>query len=369
MIRIFLVARSEVSFVNFRLDWVKYMLDRGVSFSIAIENISTDLLSELESYGVEVFVFSNKPIPRLNFLEEFSYFYWVTRIIKHLKNPSIYVFVYFLRSAFWFSLLSRSVDVRKRIFLIEGLGSLGKVSSSAHFKIFFDLIVRFICVSCDLVICLNRRDFSVFESVANVNVKMIPGIGFDRVKYLGSVRYSVKNVLFAGRLLKSKGFDKFLDLAEVFASSDLVFQVAGSLSELSSELKIRFEYLQKKGLISYLGYRRDIEEVFFSSDLFVFPSSYNEGLPRALMEALASGCVVFSSRFNSHEHFIEASDFNTSFISQFYLGVDVVKEFGLFLQSLSEKTSVEYLSRVNIETSLRFDKRNVYPTLEALIFE
>ena len=59
-----------------------------------------------------------------------------------------------------------------------------------------------------------------------------------------------------------------------------------------------WEYLQQLieqlGLadkVTLLGYRKDIRELLYAADLFVFPSR-QEGLPVALLEALASGVKV-----------------------------------------------------------------------------
>ena len=58
------------------------------------------------------------------------------------------------------------------------------------------------------------------------------------------------------------------------------------------------EYIDSHGLnnnVKLLGYRSDISELLQASDLFVFPS-LQEGLPVALMEAMASGIPTICSR-------------------------------------------------------------------------
>ena len=66
--------------------------------------------------------------------------------------------------------------------------------------------------------------------------------------------------------------------------------------QLEEELKA----MDTTGRLKLLGFRTDIVELLRSSDLFVFPS-LQEGLPVALMEAMASGltCVVSDIRGNT----------------------------------------------------------------------
>ena len=56
------------------------------------------------------------------------------------------------------------------------------------------------------------------------------------------------------------------------------------LLELSQKLEISEQ-------IHFLGYRNDIKELLQAADCFLF-STLQEGLPRSLMEAMASGLPV-----------------------------------------------------------------------------
>lgn len=51
--------------------------------------------------------------------------------------------------------------------------------------------------------------------------------------------------------------------------------------------------------ISFLGYREDMAEIFGASDIFLFPS-FQEGLPRAMLEAMASGLPVVCSEIRGN---------------------------------------------------------------------
>ena len=60
--------------------------------------------------------------------------------------------------------------------------------------------------------------------------------------------------------------------------------------------------LQEKGLsdrVKLLGFRSDVSEILCACDCFVFPS-YREGLPVALMEAMAAGLLCVASRIRGN---------------------------------------------------------------------
>lgn len=70
------------------------------------------------------------------------------------------------------------------------------------------------------------------------------------------------------------------------------------------ELKDELMSLDHTGRLKLLGYRSDIIELLWASDLFVFPS-LQEGLPVALMEAMASGIKVIASQIRGNVDLID----------------------------------------------------------------
>jgi glycosyltransferase EpsD len=70
------------------------------------------------------------------------------------------------------------------------------------------------------------------------------------------------------------------------------------------ELKEELQHLDKTGRLKIVGYRNDIKELLWASDLFVFPS-LQEGLPVALMEAMAAGLPIVCSRIRGNVDLIQ----------------------------------------------------------------
>jgi glycosyltransferase involved in cell wall biosynthesis len=75
---------------------------------------------------------------------------------------------------------------------------------------------------------------------------------------------------------------------------DLVTLVAGRRGHATAELEALHARLGLGSAVRFLGHRQDVPEVLAAADLFVFPSLY-EGLPGALIEALASAVPVVAS--------------------------------------------------------------------------
>lgn len=70
------------------------------------------------------------------------------------------------------------------------------------------------------------------------------------------------------------------------------------------DLKNELESIDKTGRLKLLGYRTDIVDLLHASDLFVFPS-LQEGLPVAMMEAMAAGLPAVCSRIRGNVDLIK----------------------------------------------------------------
>jgi len=138
-------------------------------------------------------------------------------------------------------------------------------------------------------------------------------------------------VLYAGRLLRSKGLDVVLAAAELNRSEKIRIWVAGYQEADPDALSI--EELSNHPNISFLGGVADMGTLLAEVDAVVLPSRYNEGIPRILIEAAACGCVPIATRFPGS------------------LALIVDEETGFFLQSADTSDQAEELSRLLQELS------------------
>jgi glycosyltransferase involved in cell wall biosynthesis len=63
----------------------------------------------------------------------------------------------------------------------------------------------------------------------------------------------------------------------------------------SSVPKTQLEEWDRDGIVEWLGHREDVAQLLQQAHIFVLPSYYGEGLPKALLEACAVGRPVIST--------------------------------------------------------------------------
>lgn len=159
---------------------------------------------------------------------------------------------------------------------------------------------------------LSRRDYVHFtfetkhdcefwadRGIANDrNSSLIDGAGVDPKQFypLEPPRCGrTTKVLFASRLLKSKGLSTFLKVAHDLAyRSDVEFVVAG-VPEDNDPDAIPHRDLEQMTEIRFLGHVRDMPNLLRQCDIVCLPTRYGEGIPRILIEAAATGLASVAS--------------------------------------------------------------------------
>lgn len=122
--------------------------------------------------------------------------------------------------------------------------------------------------------------------------------------------------LFVGRLVQEKGI---LDLLQAFDEltkryPNATLTIAGELmtSERDQETAKQVEaHLAQNPQIHYAGFVRDTPSLFAAHDVFLLPS-YREGLPRSILEAMASGLPVIATDIRGCRE--EVTDGETGFL-------------------------------------------------------
>lgn len=169
----------------------------------------------------------------------------------------------------------------------------------------------------DVLITVNMEDYCFAKRRMRASeIYHIPGVGIDTAKFAGpqpeSVRKRIRKqfcrkyqipedavvLLSVGEMNKGKNHRMVIGALAALGRKDVHYLICGQ-GKLRRRLRQYAKRLGVSGYIHMPGYQEHMEWVYQNADLFVFPS-VREGMPAALMEAMAAGmpCVVSDIRGN-----------------------------------------------------------------------
>ena len=214
-------------------------------------------------------------------------------------------------------LAAKIVGVPIVVGTLPGLGSLyvdDRFVTRAARKVYENL-QRITSHLSDLTIFQNGYDADQFVASGIVplrKISVIPGSGvntdrFDPAKIseparkqaraeLG-LRSDVLIVTMVSRLIRSKGVMEFAEAARILRPGhpDVRFLLVGSADNEGPDTLTAAERSQITSVVTWVGPRSDIPTILATSDLFVLPSYYREGIPRVLIEAASMALPIITT--------------------------------------------------------------------------
>lgn len=144
------------------------------------------------------------------------------------------------------------------------------------------------------------KEFFLSNGLVRDNYEMLPGSGcnLEEHAFQDMPDDKVIRFIFIGRVMQLKGVDEYLEAAKSIKQKypNTEFIIAG-WNEEEKYKKIVDDY-QKKGYVSYIGFRTDIGEWISKCTCTVLPSHGGEGVPNVLLESAATGRVCIGSSIN-----------------------------------------------------------------------
>lgn len=151
----------------------------------------------------------------------------------------------------------------------------------------------------------NVQDLEVFledRLVAREHAHLIRSSGVDVSEFVPSEVETdgPTRILFASRLLWTKGVGELIKAARILKSRDIKFElVVAGQPDPGNPSTITAAHVSswvQEGLITYLGFSRDMAAIMKSCQIACFPSKHREGVPRFLVEAAAAGLPIVTTR-------------------------------------------------------------------------
>lgn len=177
--------------------------------------------------------------------------------------------------------------------------------SSVFNWLLFYPIERCLAHLTDVLITINTEDYNRARRFKAGKIVYVPGIGIDLSKFTRGSKERAKELraefgipenavvwLSVGEVNKNKNHSIIIDAMSDF--DDVWFVLCGR-GPLLRDLKKKASIQGVANRTVFAGYRTDVADFYKMADIFVFPS-FREGLPVALMEAMASGLKCVASR-------------------------------------------------------------------------
>jgi glycosyltransferase involved in cell wall biosynthesis len=185
---------------------------------------------------------------------------------------------------------------------ITNHGLFSQNAPEGVFHWYLKTIGRWTFDSADVVLCYTEADEKrLREYGVSTNVAVVPnGIDTKRFTPQGEVHDAMPEgptVLFVGRLIEGKqpgnALEAFAAVVEEHTDASMVFVGEGPLRE---ELELETESLGVSNSVMFLGHLSydEMPSVYRGADVLLLPSRA-EGLPRTVLEAMASGVVPVTS--------------------------------------------------------------------------
>ena len=292
--KVLLLTNETSTVLNFRKEFIQYLLKHNNAVIV----ISGDKVKEQEikELGVqfECVEFSNRSRNPLHFLSLKKKF--CNAIKKY--NPDI-VFTFQIKPNIVGCMSSKKAGIKNVFSMVEGLGDPFQPKTFINrlvLKIII-LLYRKAFKNAKLIFFLNDYDKEVFikrKIIKEEKSIVINGIGIDTLANSpNDLLTPEKNVLMLSRLLINKGVLDYCALAKEVRKTrkDIKFYLYGKESQLKvSDIKSFID----SGDVVYGGEINEVEQAYKNSRIYV-STSYREGFPRTLLEAMAFGIPTFAT--------------------------------------------------------------------------
>ena len=274
MMRAFLDAGCEVVAMGDEPEasWAGYFTDRGIRYrSFFVERNGTNPVKDLRTL---------RDLERI-FGEE---------------HPDK-VFVYHAKANIYGTIAAKRAGVPEVYAMVGGLGSVFSAPGprAAAVRCVLTAEYRYALKRVDRVFFQNGEDVGLFERLRVVDrskVVMVRGSGVNVEHFAQKPLPDKPSFLFVGRLVKGKGIREYLEAARIVKQNhpEVSFAVVGPFdtnptSIAPQELQVYVD----DGTVVYHGEQEDVRPFLEACSVFVLPSYYGEGTPKAALEAMATG--------------------------------------------------------------------------------
>ncbi|MGL5562001.1 MAG: glycosyltransferase family 4 protein [Tannerellaceae bacterium] len=281
--------------LNFRKEIIDFFVRNGWDVILVAPDKSIDNIIEIPETVRYIPINMNRT--SRNPFNDLVYFFSLFKIYLYEKPDCI--FHYTIKPNIYGSIVSKLLNIRS-FSIIPGLGVV--FNDNKLHNIVAQQLYKFSMKYTEKVLVLNIDNYDILLNngiVRKDKLMLLPGgegVNLDVFKY-SSMPQNIKPVfLMISRMLYEKGFNEFVTVAKELR--DLaIFRIMGPIDDHPSAVtRDVIDQYVLDGCIEYVEFSSDVMTQIIEADCVVLPSFYGEGLSRVLMEGLAIGRPIVTTR-------------------------------------------------------------------------
>jgi glycosyltransferase involved in cell wall biosynthesis len=300
--KIVILSSLAWSLINFRGSLIARMVAEGHDVVAAAPDEEPEVLERLAAMGV---AFRRTPMARTgtNPLRDLHTLWHYARLMR-AERPDV-VIAYTQKPIIYGGLVSRWMG-RRFFAIMSGLGYVYSAEADGRhwLRAVVSRLYRAGVRRAGCIFVFNGDDHRLMLDSGIVSpdqpVMQVPGSGVD-IRHFAEqpMPDGPFTFLMMGRLMRDKGVGEYVEAARIIRARrpDARFLL---LTRPESENPTGYtaadlQVWRDAGLIEFLPETRDVRPFIASAHAFVLPSFYREGLPRTILEALATGRPVITT--------------------------------------------------------------------------
>jgi len=304
MRKVLILANNASDLYNMRFELINEIIRQNyILYFVVPQSIEDKKVQLIIDVGAK---YIQTPMNRrgTNPFEDTKLLFKYYRIIKEV-NPDV-ILTFSIKPNIY-GTYAASIINKPVIMNITGMGS--SMTNNTSLKKLIKQMYKWACKKAQVIFFQNEhnRDFFTKNNMVNMQKTiLIPGSGVNISKFTPMKKTTKDNVtrfLFIGRIMKEKGIEEYLEVAERITRkfNNVEFQILGRFEEQRYK---RIIQNNKNNRIRYLGISDDVREEIKEVDCIVHPS-YHEGMSNVLLEGAAMGKPLIASDIPGCREIIE----------------------------------------------------------------
>lgn len=300
MTRFVIIGALPESLINFRGSLIQSLRNANYQVTGMASETQTKVTEQLATWGAN---FRAYPVQRnsLNPLADFKTWQSLRQTFQELQ-PEV-ILAYTIKPVIWGGLASRILPNTRFYALITGLGFAfqGETFKRKLLAKLVTFLYRTALKRAEQVIFQNPDNLNEFVQrgiVPAAKCALVNGSGVDISRHTHTPLSNNPPVfLTIGRLLGEKGFREYAQAAQIVKARypEATFQLLGPEDPSPDGIPLsEVQHWHQQGWLDYLGSTHDVRPYLQSCHIYVLPS-YHEGMPRTVLEAMATGRPILTT--------------------------------------------------------------------------